>query len=396
MHRLVSVLGMPQRRFASIHVVGTNGKSSVTRMSVALLEAHGKRVGGYVSPHLSRWTERILVGGAEIAPEPFAAAVERVAQAVDTVERRLDEGDRVTQFEVVTAAAFVALAHAGVEVAVIEAGLGGRLDATNVIPSRVTALPSVSLEHTELLGDTEEEIAGEKLDVLQRHTVLVLGPVSAQVASLAERVASERSAGLVRVGDEGVRHIAAIYGTKRDRPPGGVDLGANFAVARAAVEAISGPLDEGLLAGVADGLHLPGVLEMRDAQPPLLLDAAHNPGGARALAGALPAIALGRPVVACVAMLEGKDAEAFARELAHVLSAVVCTEVPAERLAGVGRPGSRSIAAGELARTFTAAGSARVSGNRDPLEALAAARNQARELQGMALVTGTHYLLPYA
>ena len=176
--RLVSLLGMPQHRFASIHVVGTNGKSSVTEMTAALLEAHGKRAGAYLSPHAERWSERIMIGGGEIEGDAFAAAVERVAESVAVVDRALEEGDAVTQFEAATAAAFVALASARVEVGVIEAGLGGRLDATNVIPSRVTALTSIGLEHTQWLGDTELEIAAEKLAVLRDHTTLVIGPLS--------------------------------------------------------------------------------------------------------------------------------------------------------------------------------------------------------------------------
>ena len=191
-------MGMPQHRFASVHVVGTNGKSSVAQMTAALLEAHGVSTGAYLSPHVTRWSERIQVRGEEIDGAAFAAAVERTAESVEAVNRTLDEDDAVTQFEAVTAAAFVALAAAGVEVGVIEAGLGGRLDATNVIPSRVCALTSVGLEHTEWLGDTEAEIAAEKLAVLRNHSTLVLGEVSAEVERLADRVAIERGASLVR------------------------------------------------------------------------------------------------------------------------------------------------------------------------------------------------------
>src|SRR5919197_3247192 len=199
--RLVSILGMPQHRFASIHVVGTNGKSSVSEMTAALLEAHGRTAGAYLSPHTDRWSERVRVGGADIGGAEFGAAVERVAQSVDVVNRALAEGESVTQFEAATAAAFVALAQAGVEFGVIEAGLGGRLDATNVLPSQATVLTSVGLEHTEWLGETEEEIAAEKLAVLRDHTTLVVGELSPGVRELAQRVARERSARLVAVGD---------------------------------------------------------------------------------------------------------------------------------------------------------------------------------------------------
>ena len=179
-------------------MVGTNGKSSVTEMTAALLEAHGMRSGTYLSPHTERWTQRVLVGGREVDEEAFGAAVERVAQAVEPVNRALDEGDSVTEFEVVTAAAFLALAAARVDVGVIEAGLGGRLDATNVLPSRVTALTSVGLEHTQWLGDTTEQIAAEKLAVLREHSALVVGPLDPEIDALAERTAAERHAKLIR------------------------------------------------------------------------------------------------------------------------------------------------------------------------------------------------------
>ena len=195
----MSALGFPQRRFASIHVVGTNGKSSVTRMAAALLEAHGVRAGAYVSPHVSLWSERVLIGSEPIGPEEFAAAVGRTAEAARVVERTLEEGEAVTQFEMATAAAFLALALAGVEVAVIEAGLGGRLDATNVIPSRVTALTSIGLEHTEWLGGSEEEIAAEKLAVLRDHSTLVAG------AGLAGRRGACASGGARAGGEPGAR-----------------------------------------------------------------------------------------------------------------------------------------------------------------------------------------------
>jgi dihydrofolate synthase / folylpolyglutamate synthase len=145
---------MPQHRFASIHVVGTNGKSSVAQMTAAILEAHGLRTGACLSPHLSRWSERVQIGGEEIGAEAFRNAVLRTAETAAAVNRSLGSGEELTQFEVATAAAFLALADAAVDVAVVEAGLGGRLDATNVIPSRLTVLTTVGLDHTEWLGET--------------------------------------------------------------------------------------------------------------------------------------------------------------------------------------------------------------------------------------------------
>ncbi|HWW67027.1 MAG TPA: cyanophycin synthetase [Solirubrobacterales bacterium] len=385
MHRLTTVLGMPQHRFASIHVVGTNGKSSVTRMIAALLEAHGVSAGACVSPHASRWSERTLVHGEEIGAAELAAAVERVAQAAEVVNRTLDEGEAVTQFEAATAVTFVALAAARVQAAAIEAGLGGRLDATNTIHSRVTVLTSIGLDHTEWLGETEAEIAAEKLAVLRDHSILVLGRVSAEVVALAEGVAAERGARLAQAPeDPGPELRLRASGAFQRR---------NFALALAAAEAFLGDLDAGRVAEVAATLAIPGRLEKIATGPPTFIDAAHNPDGAVALAEALPAIAAGGPVVACLAILADKDAEAMARALAPVLDRAVCAELPAEALSAQGRPGAASHPAAELAEACEAAG---LPAEPEPSfpEALRRARELASEPPGgTLLVTGSHYVL---
>ena len=385
--RLVSLLGMPQHRFASTHVVGSNGKSSVTEMTTALLEAHGKRAGAYLSPHAERWSERIMIGGAEIEGDAFATAVERVAEAVAVVDRALEEGDAVTQFEAATAAAFVALASARVEVGVIEAGLGGRLDATNVIPSRVTALTSIGLEHTQWLGDTELEIAGEKLAVLRDHTTLVIGPLSPDVERLARRTAAERHARLVSV-----RGLSPQVELATPAPY----LRRNFAVALASTEAILGSLDPERVADVAAHLELHGRMEVIQAGSPLVLDAAHNPDGAAALAEALPRIAGGRPVVACMALLADKDAAAVLAALGPSLAALIATEIPMEVLARAGRPGAKARPASELADVARRAGLGHVEAVGDAAAAVGRVRELAALQGGIALICGSHYLLRYA
>jgi dihydrofolate synthase / folylpolyglutamate synthase len=385
--KLVSALGMPQHRFASVHVVGTNGKTSVTEMVAALLEAHGLSAGAYVSPHEDRWAQRIRIGGAEIEPSAFATAAERVAQAVETVDRTFDEGEAVTQFEADTAVAFVALAVAGVEAAVIEAGLGGRLDATNVLPSRVTALTSIGLDHTEWLGDTELEIAAEKLAVVRDHSTLVIGPVSADVEELARQVAAERRSRLVTV-----RGLAQQLELASPAPY----LRRDFAVSLAAAEALLSRLDPERVAGVAAGLELDGRMQRVVSDPPLILDAAHNPPGARALAEALPAVAGGRPLVACVAVLADKDAAGIVEALAPALGGLVASEIPAGRLATAGRPGAVTLAATELAAIARRAGIGSVEHEPDPAAAIGRARALAAAQSGVVLVTGSHYLLRYA
>ena len=390
MHRLCTALGMPQHRFASIHVVGTNGKSSVARMTAALLEAHGAAVGAAVSPHAERWSERVLLGGEEIGEEAFGAAVERVAGAAETVNRSLEEGEQVTQFEVATAAAFVAFAAARVDVAVIEAGLGGKLDATNTIPSRVTALTSIGLDHTEWLGETEEEIAAEKLAVLRDHTTLVSGRVSPAVERLAEQVASERGATLVRAPQDPRAEV--------EMRAEGAFQRRNFALAEATAEAFRGDLDPERVAAVAAGLTVPGRLERIGEEPPTFLDVAHNPDGAAALAEALAEVAAGCPVVACMAVLADKDAPAMLAALAPAVSHLIATHPPtaadgpicqacldksarrrwvsAEELAGIaGGVGVEAEAVGDFG------------------EALARGRELAIAGDGVLLVCGSNYVV---
>ena len=316
MHKLMTVLGMPQRRFASIHVVGTNGKSSTTRMIAAILERHGLRTGTYTSPHLRSFAERIEVREQPLDGASFAAAVARAAHAAQMVDRIADEDDRVTQFEALTAAAYSELARRGVEVAVIEAGLGGRYDATNVIPSRVQVLTSVGLEHTRWLGPTVTDIAEEKLAVVRDHATLVVGELDAEAAAVARRVAAERHSRLVR---------APVEAEAPRRAPGAFQR-RNFGVARAAVEAFLGKLDAGAVLHAAEEVVIPGRMEIVGDAPLTIHDGAHNPSGAAALAEALPdVVGARRPVVGAVAILDDKDAPGMLREVLPRFDRVVFT-----------------------------------------------------------------------
>jgi dihydrofolate synthase/folylpolyglutamate synthase len=394
MRRLCSLLGLPQHRFASIHVVGTNGKTSVTRMTTALLEAHGVRAGAYVSPHISSWRERILIGGEPIPEPAFEQSLERAEQAAEVADRAAGEEGPVTQFELVTAAAFWALAEARVQAAVIEAGLGGRLDATNVIPSKVAVLTSVGLDHTEWLGETLAEIAAEKLAVLRDHATLIAPPLAAEAEAVLDREVERRHAQAVRVTEPPGRSALETDGSS-----GGVATGIglgyqarNLALAIAATRAVLGRFEPDSVAAAGPRLAVPGRAEVIEGDPPMILDAAHNPDGARALAATLPSLAQGLEVVCCLAILAEKDAAAMIEALAPVCGRFVCTEVPEETIRGSGRPVGSSQPAEELARFCRDAGAA-VEVVTGPDLAWERAKQLARERHGVALATGSHYLL---
>ncbi len=383
MQALCEALGQPQRSFASLHVVGTNGKSSVTVLTAALLASAGPRVGACTSPHVWRWSERVRIDGAEIGAEAFGRAVEAVSAAIPEAERMLGADERITQFEAAIAATFVAFADAEVEVGVIEAGLGGRLDATNVIPSTATALTSVGLDHVDWLGGTELEIAAEKLAVLQPGSILVLGRLSSEVGALARSTAERIGASVVEAPP-----------LPEDALPDGFApyLARNAAVAVSLAETISGPLP---IATVRDVLHaavLPGRAEIIHGNPPLLADAAHNEQGAAALAEVIGGFAAGRPVVGCLSILADKDAAAIVAALAPELDHCVCTA--AEPGEAMGRPGAKAADPGDLAALLGAAavGAEVVA---EPAAAVERALAVARERGGVALCAGSHYLLRY-
>jgi dihydrofolate synthase/folylpolyglutamate synthase len=348
MHRLTTALGMPQRRFAQVHVVGSNGKSSTVRFTAALLERHGLSTGSYTSPHLTRFRERIEVGEAPIPAERFATAVERAAEAAALVERAApDEDDRVTQFEAITAAAFHELADSRVDAAVVEAGLGGRYDATNVIPSKVQVLTGVGLEHTRWLGPTIADIATEKLAIVRDHATLVIPEdLHPDARAVAEKVAAERHARLVVapsvvVGggsvDVPIRLRTAtrdIHGPAASSAAPSFDMAArgafqrrNFALACAAAEAfLERPLDLGAVEAAAAETRIPGRLEVVSERPLTIYDGAHNPAGATALAAALPeVIASRRPLVLVISVLEDKAAADMLRPLLPLADHLVFT-----------------------------------------------------------------------
>jgi dihydrofolate synthase/folylpolyglutamate synthase len=376
MHKLMTALGMPQRRFASIHVVGTNGKSSTTRMIAAILERHGLRTGTYTSPHLRSFAERIELEERPLDGGEFGAAVAAVARAARMVDRTLDEDDRVTQFEALTAAAYWELGRSGVEVAVVEAGLGGRYDATNVIPSKVQVLTGVGLEHTRWLGPAIADIADEKLAVVRDHaTVAAPAELDPDAEAVLARVVAERHAQVVRAPVEIDAGLGVRGGFQRR----------NFALACAAAEAFLGQaLDAGAVRRAAAEVVVPGRLQVVDERPLTILDGAHNPSGARALAEALGETAEGRrPLVGAVAVLDDKDAAGMLTELRPALDAVVFTR----------SANPRSLSPGTLTSLWERLPEAPAAETvADPRAALARAREIAGP-SGAVVATGSIYLI---
>jgi dihydrofolate synthase/folylpolyglutamate synthase len=380
MRRMMTALSSPQRSFDTIHVLGTNGKSSTTRMIAAILERNGLRTGAYLSPHLISYTERVQVGEHDLESDAFASAVARAARAAEQVNRTLSQDDHVTQFELLTAAAFWELARRGVDVAVVEAGLGGRYDATSVIDPRVSVLTNVGLEHTRWLGPTLKDIAEEKLAVVQPGSTLVLGADLAEPAlAVARRVARERSARIVTAGGDAEAMGLLARGSFQRR---------NFALARAAAESylsvVGMQLQDGALRGAAGSVEVAGRLQVLDGDPLTVLDGAHNPDAIRALLHALPEVLpAGAPVALVLGVLEDKDAAGM---LAPLLE--VC-----ERAWFTAPPSARALSPAALQSLARQLGFEAVACEPEAARALAEARSWAREHGGVVLATGSVYLV---
>src|SRR6202161_3049637 len=327
MHRMMTVLGSPERSFDSIHVVGTNGKSSTTRMIAAILQRHGLRTGCYLSPHLVSYSERVQIGEQNVETHAFAAAIAQAAWAAERVNRTLAENDHVTQFELLTAAAFWELARRGAQVVVVEAGLGGRYDATNVIDSTLAVLTNVGLEHTRWLGPTLTDIATEKLAVLGTGSTLALGAeLPAEVLDVARAVADGC----------GARLLVA------DAPSAELQLGArgsfqrrNFALARLAAESYLRhpqiPLREGAILAAASATLVPGRMQIVARDPLTVVDGAHNPAAVHAVVESLPELLAGRTLALVLGVLEDKDAAAMLAALLPLCERAWFTAPPSQR-----------------------------------------------------------------
>jgi dihydrofolate synthase/folylpolyglutamate synthase len=381
MRRMMTVLGSPQRSFDSVHIVGTNGKTSTTRMTAAILERHGVRTAAYSSPHLISYRERVQFSERDIEGTELAEAIARAAWAAERVNRTLAGDDHVTQFELLTAAALWAMAQRDVQVAAIEAGLGGRYDATAVIDSRVTALTNVGLEHTRWLGPTVHDIAEEKLAVLTRQTTLALGvDLAPEALAVAERVAGEREARIVtaQLEHEDAPQKLAATGAFQQR---------NFALARLVAESYL--RDAGIepqqraIEQAAVATEVRGRLQVLTREPLTVLDGAHNPDAVRALVESLGEIVGERPLALVLGVLEDKDAVGMLAPLLAISQRAWFTAPPSERALS-------PAALQSLARQL---GFERVACEPSLAVALAQAQEWALRHGGAVLATGSVYLV---
>ena len=394
---LLDQLENPQDSFLAIHVAGTNGKGSVCAMLASVLQAAGFRTGLYTSPHLVRFNERVRVNGVAI---PDADLVRQMEVVEDATQRRCEGGLRdATFFEFTTALAFAHFRDQQVQVAVIETGMGGRLDATNVITPILSVITPVGLDHMQYLGHTVEAIAGEKAGIIKPGRPVVMAAMDPAAENVIRQVARERGAPLIPAAESvHVRRIRQTWAGQRigvetsDEalkpvilPLLGSHQLANVATAVAALvafrDACQVPITGEVMAKGLSVVRWPARLQVLEQDPPVVLDGAHNPAAARRLVEALHELAPKQPVALISSFLSDKDAVGVLRELAG----------PVKRLWLVPLTNERAMPVEDMK---AAAQAAHLQSEVCPslAEALAAARPWAREHQGLVCIAGSLYL----
>ncbi|MEU7833269.1 folylpolyglutamate synthase/dihydrofolate synthase family protein [Nonomuraea sp. NPDC052129] len=336
---LMDLLGSPQQAYPVVHIAGTNGKTSTARLTEALLKERNLRVGRFTSPHLVSVRERITVDGESLSEERFAQVYEEIAPYVELADT---QGRRIQFFELLTAMAFAAFADTPVDVAVVEAGMGGSWDATNVADGTVAVVTPISLDHTDRLGPDIPSIAGEKAGIIKPGATAILAQQQLEAAEVLMRRAVDVGAVVAREGLEfGVlaREVAmggqlltlrGLKGVYEEvyLPLYGEHQASNAACALAAVEALTGgddPLDVELVRQAFAGASSPGRLEILRRNPTVVVDAAHNPGGMQAsLEGMQEAFDFAK-VVGVVAVMRDKDVATLLDLLEPILDEIVVT-----------------------------------------------------------------------
>ncbi|MFE0134777.1 bifunctional folylpolyglutamate synthase/dihydrofolate synthase [Streptomyces sp. NPDC059037] len=350
---LMDVLGEPQRAYPSIHITGTNGKTSTARMIEALFSAFELRTGRYTSPHVQSITERISLDGAPIEAERFVETYNDIKPYVEMVDAK--EEYRLSFFEVLTGMAYAAFADAPVDVAVVEVGMGGSWDATNVIDGSVAVVTPIDLDHTDRLGATPGEIAKEKAGIIKPDATVILAQQPVDAAQVLLKKAVEVDATVAREGLEFgvVSRTVAVGGqlltlrglggaaneyTEVFLPLHGAYQAHNAAVALAAVEAFFGigsqharPLDIDTIRKAFASVSSPGRLEVVRTSPTIVLDAAHNPAGARATAEAISEVFDFSRLIGVVAASDGKDMKGLLEAFEPIFAEIVVTQNSSHR-----------------------------------------------------------------
>ncbi len=357
---LTELLGDPQRSYPVVHVTGTNGKTSTARVVDTLIRATGLRTGRFTSPHVESMTERICVDGEPLTEEQFVDAYNDIAPYLHLVDRDpASSGHPLSFFETVVGMAFSAFADAPVDAAVVEVGMGGTWDATNVVDGKVAVITPVSVDHAKYLGDRPADIAIEKAGIIKPGATVVCAMQLPEVASVIADRAVEVGATVLWEGrDFGVEsfvpavsgQLVTLRGLRGEYdevflPLYGAHQAHNAVLALAAVEAFAGgePLDADLVREAFEEVTSPGRLEVIRRSPTIVLDAAHNPHGAAATAEAIQESFTFSPLIGVVGVMADKDYEGLLAAFEHVFAAVVCTQnstdraMPAEELAEVAR-----------------------------------------------------------
>ncbi|HLS43971.1 MAG TPA: folylpolyglutamate synthase/dihydrofolate synthase family protein [Ornithinicoccus sp.] len=361
--QVMDLLGHPQRNFPTIHLTGTNGKTSTTRMIERLLREMGLKTGRFTSPHLHDMRERISIAGEPVSAERFLSAYDDVMPFVQMVDETsvAAGGPRITYFELLAIVAYAVFSDAPVDVAVVEVGLGGVWDATNVADGSVAVVTPIAIDHTRLLGDNLIDIATEKAGIVKSDAIAVLGVQENEVMQLllerADEVgASAQVEGLafgvlereVAVGGQllSVRGLAGDY-TDVFLPVFGGFQAHNAALAIAAVEAFVGggeqPLDQDVVRAAFADVTSPGRLEVVRRSPTVLVDAAHNPAGVAAMAEAVRESFTFHRLVGVVAVLQEKDAEAMLEQLEPLLDHIVVSRSSSPRAIRPARLGEMAV-----------------------------------------------------
>ena len=397
--RAVELLGDPQRSYRVIHITGTNGKTSTTRFIERILREHGLRTGRFTSPHLLKFTERMAIDGEPVSDEILYSVYLDIEPILEMVDQELAAQSEapLTFFEALSVLGFAVFADAPVDVLVLEVGMGGAWDSTNVADGDVAVFTPIGLDHMDRLGNTITEIAETKSGIIKHGALVVSSNQTQEALEVLKQVAGEKAEGHFFLGTDFsvefqeptstgqrlmVSGLAGRYGPY-EAPVFGIHQSSNLAVAIAAVEAFLGggqvPIADDVLRSAVADLSSPGRLQLVRTEPAILLDGAHNPAGATTLATSLMSEFSDKPLVGLLAVLSDKDVAGVVSELSGCFHHVVATASSS----------NRSLDAQSLEAIAKDHSGAITDSAPDTKSALERARSIAREIDGMVVVTGS-------